>query len=57
MNIVNPFLTLIDFRFSKRSKYQHNGQFVRLGVGQSLSGAGWLSPVEANYDNSFMELI
>lgn len=31
------------------SKYPHNGQVVRLGPGQSQSGAGWLSPVEANF--------
>ncbi len=49
MIIANPLLTLSDFRFSGTSKYQHVGQTVRLGVGQSISVAGWLSPVEANF--------
>ena len=49
MIIANPLLTLSDFRFSGTSKYPHAGQNVRLGVGQSVSVAGWLSPVEANF--------
>ena len=49
MIIANPLLTLSDFRFSGTSKYPHAGQTVRLGVGQSVSVAGWLSPVEANF--------
>lgn len=49
MIIANPLLTLSDFRFSGTSKYPHAGRTVRLGAGQSISGAGWLSPVEANF--------
>lgn len=49
MIIANPLLTLSDFRFSGTSKYPHAGQTVRLGVGQLISVAGWLSPVEANF--------
>jgi hypothetical protein len=49
MIIANPLLMLSEFRFSGTSKYPHAGRTVRLGAGQSVSVAGWLSPVEANF--------
>jgi hypothetical protein len=52
MIIVNPFLTLSEFRFSGMSRYRHNGQIVQLGVGRSQTAVGWLSPVEANFSET-----
>lgn len=49
MQIANPLVELSEFRFSGKSKHLHYGQRIDLGVGSSVTGVGWLSPIEANF--------